>query len=153
MNIQDWFPLGLTSLISLLSQGLLRVFSSTTIWKHQFFSAQPSLASWWLSGKESTCSARDPSLIPGSGRSPREGNGNALQYSCLENPIDKGAWWATVHGITKSWRQLAAKHTHIIDIVDTLGVCSGNLRTINHLSSTDIRGSVLIPCISDEMWV
>ena len=43
MNIQDWFPLGLTSLISLLSQGLLRVFSSTTIWKHQFFGAQPSL--------------------------------------------------------------------------------------------------------------
>ena len=43
MNIQGWFPLGLTGLISLLSRGLLRVFSSTAIWKHQFFSAQPSL--------------------------------------------------------------------------------------------------------------
>ena len=41
-------------------------------------------------------------LIPGSGRSPGEGNGNPLQYSCLENPMDRGAWWATVHGITKS---------------------------------------------------
>ena len=41
----------------------------------------------------------DVGLIPGSGRSPGEGNGNPLQYSCLENPLDKGAWWATVHGV------------------------------------------------------
>ena len=47
--------------------------------------------------------ARDTGLIPGSGRSPVVGNGNPLQYSCLENPIDKAAWWATVHGVTKSW--------------------------------------------------
>ena len=57
-------------------------------------------------GKESACNAGDPSLIPGSGRSPGEGNGNPLQYSCLENPMDRGAWWATVHGVTKSWTQL-----------------------------------------------
>ena len=44
---------------------------------------------------------------PGSGRSPGEGNGNPLQYSCLENPIDGGAWWATVHGVSKSWSQLS----------------------------------------------
>ena len=43
-------------------------------------------------GKESACSARDPDLIPGSGRSPGEGNGNPLQYSCLENPMDRGVW-------------------------------------------------------------
>ena len=43
-------------------------------------------------GKESACSAGDPALIPGSGRSPGEGNGNLLQYSCLENPMDRGAW-------------------------------------------------------------
>ena len=43
--------------------------------------------------------------IPGLGRSPGEGNGNPLQYSCLENPMDRGAWWATVHGITKSRTQ------------------------------------------------
>ena len=48
--------------------------------------------------KDSACNAGDPSLIPGSGRSPGEGNGNPLQYSCLENPMDKGAWQATVHG-------------------------------------------------------
>ena len=44
----------------------------------------------------------DAGLIPGLGRSPAEGNGNPLQYSCLENPMDRGAWWATVHGVTKS---------------------------------------------------
>ena len=43
---------------------------------------------------------RDTSSIPGLGRSPREGNGNPLKYSCLENPMDRGDWWATVHGVT-----------------------------------------------------
>ena len=51
--------------------------------------------------KASTCNVRDLGLIPGSGRSPGEGNGNPLQYSCLENPMDGGAWWATVHGVTR----------------------------------------------------
>ena len=53
-------------------------------------------------GKESACNVGDPGLIPGSGRSSGEGNGNPLQYSCLENPMDKGSWWVTVHGVTKS---------------------------------------------------
>ena len=60
---------------------------------------------WWLSGKESACHAGDTgdgASIPGSGRSPGEENGNPLQCSCLENPRDGGAWWATVHGVTKS---------------------------------------------------
>ena len=55
----------------------------------------------WLSGKELVCNARDAGdadSIPGSGRSPGEGNGNPLEYSCLENPMDKEAWRATVHG-------------------------------------------------------
>ena len=52
--------------------------------------------------KASACNAEDLGLIPGSGRSPGEGNGNPLQYSCLENPMDRGAWWATVHGVTES---------------------------------------------------
>ena len=52
--------------------------------------------------KESACNAGDLSSIPGSGRSPGKGNGYLLQCSCLENPMDKGAWWATVHGVTKS---------------------------------------------------
>ena len=68
-------PLGLISLISLLSKGLSRVFSSTTIQKHQFFSAQPSFG---------------------------EGNDNPLQYFCLENPEDGGAWWAAVYGVAQS---------------------------------------------------
>ena len=52
--------------------------------------------------KASACSAGDLGLIPTSGRSPGEGNGNPLQYSCLENSMDGGAWWATVHGVAKS---------------------------------------------------
>ena len=59
---------------------------------------------WWLSGKESACTAgntRDMGLIPGLGRSRGEGNGHPLQYSCLRNPMDTGAWRATVHGVTK----------------------------------------------------
>ena len=52
--------------------------------------------------KVSACNVGDLGSIPGSGRSPGEGNGNPLQYSCLENPIDGGAWWATVHGVAKS---------------------------------------------------
>ena len=51
--------------------------------------------------------AGDTGLIPGSGRSPGEGNGNPLQYSCLENPMDRGAWWATVHRVTKSQTELS----------------------------------------------
>ena len=53
-------------------------------------------------GKESACNAGDPGLIPGSGRFHGEGDGYPLQYSCLENSMDKGAWWATVQGVTKS---------------------------------------------------
>ena len=51
---------------------------------------------------ESVCDAGDPGSISGSGRSPEEGNGNPLQYSCLGNPMDRGAWWAIAHGVTKS---------------------------------------------------
>ena len=60
-------------------------------------------------GKSSACNAGDPGSIPGSGISPGEGNGNPLQYSCLENPMDRGAWWATVHGITGVGHDLATK--------------------------------------------
>ena len=55
----------------------------------------------WLSGKESTCQAGDLSSIPESGRSAEEGSDNPLQYSCLGNPMDRGAWRAIVHGVTK----------------------------------------------------
>ena len=58
-------------------------------------------------GKESACNAGDSGSIPGLGRSAGEGNGHPLQYSCLENPMDGGAWWATVHGVAKSWTRLS----------------------------------------------
>ena len=60
--------------------------------------------------KASACNAGDPGSIPGSGRSPDEGNGNPLQYSGLGNPMDRGAWWTIIHGVAKSWTQLSNKH-------------------------------------------
>ena len=77
----------------------------------------------WLSGKESACSAGDVGSIPGLRRSPGGRNGNPLQYSCLENPMDRGAWWATVRGVMKNqmwlsdWtttniQELSLKHFH-----------------------------------------
>ena len=59
-------------------------------------------------GKESACNPGDPGLIPGLRRSPGEGNGYPLQYSCLENSMDREDWWATVHRITKSQTQSSA---------------------------------------------
>ena len=58
---------------------------------------------------ESACNAGDPGSIPGLGRSPGEGNGNPVQYSCLENPMDRGAWQATVHGVARVRHDLATK--------------------------------------------
>ena len=58
---------------------------------------------WWFSSNESTCDAGNASSIPWWGRFPGEGNGNALLCSCLENPVNRGVWWATVHGATESW--------------------------------------------------
>ena len=67
----------------------------------------------WLDSKESLCSAGNPGLVPELGRSPGEGNGNRLQYSCLENPMDRGAWQATVHNIAKSRTRLSNSHTQM----------------------------------------
>ena len=73
--------------------------------------AAETVSIWVLPGgsddKESACSVGDLGSIPGSRRSPGEGNGSPLQYSCLENPIDGGAWQATVHGVTKSQTRLS----------------------------------------------
>ena len=64
-------------------------------------------------GKESACNAGDLGLIPGLGRSPGEGNGNPLQYSCLENRMDKGAWRATVHGVARVRNDVATKQQQL----------------------------------------
>ena len=58
-------------------------------------------------GKESACNVRDLGSIPELGKSPQGRHGNPLQYSCLENPTDRGFWWATVHGVAKNWTQLS----------------------------------------------
>ena len=70
-------------------------------------------------GKASVCSAGDLGSIPGLWKSPGEGNGNPLQYSCLENPMDRGAWYATVHGVAKSRTQLSDFHFHFIKGTNT----------------------------------
>ena len=68
-------------------------------------------------GKESSCNSGDLGLIPGLERSPGEGNGYSLRYSYLENPMDRGGWWATIHGVSKSWMQLST-HKHLFSQVD-----------------------------------
>ena len=75
------------------------IWSRVCIWSEGFPDSSDS--------KESACNVGEPGSIPGSGRSPGEGNGNLLQYSCLKNSMDRGAWQATVHGVTKSWTQLS----------------------------------------------
>ena len=73
-------------------------------------------------GKVSVYNVGDSGSIPGLGRSPGEGNGNSLQYSCLENYMDGGAWWAIVHGVAKSWKRLRDfTFTFIIDEASALG--------------------------------
>ena len=64
-------------------------------------------------GKEFTCNAGDLGSVPGLGISPGEEHSNPLQYSCLENPPTRGAWWAIAHGVTKSRKQLVTEHGHM----------------------------------------
>ena len=88
--------------------------------------------------KASVCNVGDLDSIPGSGRFPGEGNGNPLQYSCPENPMDGGAWWATVHGVTKSRTRLSNfTFTFIFKI---------RLSQIIHLESESSSA------LSDSLW-
>ena len=91
-----------------------------SLWKHLAISnyghLKASKLPWWLNGKESACQIGDVGLIPVSGRSSGEGNGIPLQYSCLENPEDRGAWWATVHGVLRVRHCLVTKPHHTKDV-------------------------------------
>ena len=89
---------GQTCLLLQISFDFLLLHFSTLWWKG--FPASSEV-------KASACNAQELGSIPGLGRSPGQGNGNPLQYSCLENPMDRGAWWATLHGVAKSWTQLS----------------------------------------------
>ena len=90
---------------------LIKGFSSSSVPHFLYKSLRKRVVVWTLvspiSHKVSACNEGDPGLIPGLGRSPGEGNGNPLQYSCLENSMDWGAWWATVHGVAKSRTRLS----------------------------------------------
>ena len=82
-------------------------------------------AYWWLSGKEPTCNAAGVGSIPGSGRSPGEGNANSLQYSCLGNPKDRGAWRAIVHRVTNKLNSAAERQqqTAVIPLQCRVSFC------------------------------
>ena len=91
---------------------------------------------------------RDMSLIPGSGRSPGEGNGNLLQYSCLENSMDRGAWWVTVYRVAKSWTRLCVctcmhAHTHAGDELKDERILNLNSIDIDFLQ---LKFCVLVIC-------
>ena len=67
--------------------------------------------------KKTACNTGDPCLNPGSGRPPGEGNGYTLQYSCLENSIDRGPWWAIIHGVARVGRDLSTKPQQVSAVV------------------------------------
>ena len=99
----------------------------------------------WILVKVSACNAGDLDSIPGWGRSPGEGNGNPLQYSCLENPMDGGAWWATVPGVAKS-------RTRVSDLTLTFTL---NFVELFYLLSLEIFLNFLnnmFICVDSVLW-
>ena len=90
----------LNFLVSRTLRNVFMLFKPRSLW--YFVRADLASLPWWFSGKESACSAGNTPLIPGPGRAPGDSSGNPLQYSCLENPTDRGAWRTTVHGVAKS---------------------------------------------------
>ena len=93
---------------------------------------------------ESACNVGDLGLIPGSGSSPGEGNGNPLQYSCLENSMDRGAWWATAHGVAKESPTYTVNCNHLSSCCLVAKLCltlflyvSHKKNKVNHLNSNN----------------
>ena len=94
-------------------------------------------------GKASACNAGDLGSIPELGRTLGEGNGNPLQYSCLENPMDRGAWWATVHGVAKSQTQL---RDFTFTFKETKDLYIENYKTLMKETKEDTNRWRNIPC-------
>ena len=76
----------------------------------------------WHSGKKSGCQTGHLVLIPELGRFPREGNGNPVHCSCQDNPMDRGAWRTTAHGVTKTWTQLSMYCVHNAQYIETVSL-------------------------------
>ena len=96
----------------------------------------------WLSNKESACKVGDPGSIPGSGRCPGGGHGSPLQYSCLENPLDRRIWWATVLDVTKSQTRLSEwARTHASSY---LCLCQRQFKIIGWFKSGSQQGSRIL---------
>ena len=85
---------------------IVHLISKSWIWLSNWTIIPQLGLPWWLGGKTPPTNAGVSGLVPGSERSPEEGNGNPFQYYCLENPMDEGSCLATVNGVTKSWRLL-----------------------------------------------
>ena len=97
-------------------------------------------------GNKSACSAGDPGLTLGLGRYPGEGNGYPLQYSCLDNSMDRGSWWATVHRVAKSWTWLNNSHTHTNQALIHLNCKSCAIletHTIQYCKGMQVMGKLL----------
>ena len=101
--------------------------------------------------KNLSASAGDSSLIPGVGRSPGEGNGNPLQFSCLGNPMDRGAWRATVHSITKSQTQLS---THTFKAQREIFLIQVKPRILTYMLTVNLSDMpcMCYLCYSDKIW-
>ena len=124
MNIQDWFLLGLIGLISLQSATLLKYFQYFSGHLHPEVCIPKKNTNPWLFGpiihppNPFTCLPMQMQVWSLHQKdSPGGWHGNPLQYSCLENPMDRGTWWVTVHGVAKSWihwSDLACTHAHVL---------------------------------------
>ena len=130
VTVSGYILLGVTWRISLFIESPVipkkKLTSSriSLLWSNRFFIVSTFPYSQGfpgsLVGKESACNAGDLGLIPGLGRYPGDGIGSPLQYSCLENSMDRGAWWATVREVAKSRIQLSDKHFSILTEVKVL---------------------------------